>query len=252
MHQNYDQLAEAYRRNREPHPLVLGHLRNLISATGASRALEIGCGTGNYISAIAASTAATCTGVEPSHEMLRIARSNPRLPKDRRTSNHAEVIFLTGVAENLPLSDQSHDLVFSVDVIHHVQNRVRTAEELFRVLKPDGVAVVVTESEADLRNRTPQITYFPETLDVDLNRYPSLDAIETELNDAGFELMKRTSVSMQQEVSDSSPFRDKAFSSLHLIPDGAFERGLALMQNDLRRGSITGVRRYTIVAAQRP
>jgi hypothetical protein len=58
-------------------------------------------------------------------------------------------------------------------------------------------------------------------------------------------------VSMQQEVSDSSPFRAKAFSSLHLVADHYFDQGLARMQEVLRRRPISGERRYTIIASRR-
>lgn len=251
MCQNYDHLAEAYRRNRELHPQVLQYLLDLIRANATTRVLEIGCGTGNYISAIAAAKEAICAGVDPSREMLRIARSNPGSPRHRRMSDTSHVTFLHGTAEELPLPDRLQDLAFSVDVIHHVQNRKQAARELSRVLQPGGHGVIVTESEDDLRNRTPQVRYFPETLDVELRRYPTLDTIEAELAGAGFEVLARTSISVPQQVSDIAPFRDKAFSSLHLIAEDAFARGLSRLEENLKKGPIQGERRYTIVTAHR-
>jgi hypothetical protein len=57
---------------------------------------------------------------------------------------------------------------------------------------------------------------------------------------------------MPHNVTGVRPYRDKAFSSLHLISDKAFAAGLSRMENDLRQGPIRGNRRYTMVIAERP
>ncbi len=246
--QDYNELADAYGRNRKLHPLVLERLIEFGTLTAGSSVLEIGCGTGNYIRAIAVEMGAMCTGVDPSREMLRIAQGNSPTSEQSREG----VRFIKGAAEELLLLDQAFDLAFSVDVIHHVQRRDEAAREAFRVLQPGGVAVIVTESEDDIRQRMPQVTYFPETIDVELARYPALDVIERELVDAGFQVAEPISVSMPHAIDDLRAYRDKAFSSLHLIPDAAFEAGIARMERDLRQGSIQGNRRYTMVIAERP
>lgn len=247
--QDYNHLADAYGRHRRLHPYVLEALIEQGQVNEESRVLEVGCGTGNYIRAIADATGAICTGIDPSHEMLRSARSTSGLPSSRR---HAEVTFIRSSAEDIPLADRQFDLVYSVDVIHHVGDRDAAAREMARVLKPGGTAMIVTESEDDLRHRTPQVTYFPDTVDVELERYPPLTEIETELRAAGLEIGAEIAVSMPHEVSDIGPFRDKAFSSLHLITEEAFQAGLERMQDDLERGPVSGVRRYTIVVARKP
>ncbi len=246
--QDYDELADAYGHNRNLHPLVLERLIELGTLTRESSVLEIGCGTGNYIRAIAEETGAMCQGVDPSREMLRIARGEPGQPDDGRDG----VAFVEAAAERLPLPDQLFDLAFSVDVIHHVQQREEAAREAFRMLKPSGVMVIVSESEDDIVHRTPQVTYFPETIDVELHRYPTIGVIQRELADAGFIVADAISVSMPHTVDHLGPYCDKAFSSLHLIPDAAFAAGMARMERDLLRGPIRGNRRYTMVVARRP
>lgn len=249
--QDYNQLAEAYGRNRKLHPDVLATLIDRGRVDASSEVLEIGCGTANYITAIAAETGARCTGIDPSREMLRIARENPA-SQGHDDATGAAVTFHEGFAEALPLPNGQFDLGYSVDVIHHVVERNAAAREMFRVLKPGGMAMIATESEADIRNRTPQVAYFPDTIKVELGRYPALERIEAELAEAGFELDGTVPVSRPQQVVDIRPFRDKAYSSLHLISDEAFAAGLARMRDDLARGPIAGVRRYTIVAARKP
>ncbi len=251
--QDYNQLAEAYGRHRTLHPFVLQALIEQGRVNEESRVLEIGCGTGNYIRAIADATGAIGTGVDPSREMLRRARSNAGLPSTRRdAADRPDVTFIEGRAEDLPLADRQFDLVYSVDVIHHIEDRDAAAREMARVLKPGATAMVITESEDDLRHRTPQVTYFPDTIAVELKRYPPLSEIEAELRAAGLEIGAEISVSMPVEIDDIGPFRDKAFSSLHLIPEEAFRMGLERMRHDLERGPVPGVRRYTIIATQKP
>jgi ubiquinone/menaquinone biosynthesis C-methylase UbiE len=250
--QDYNRLAEAYSRHRRLHPQVLEALIEQGRVHEGSRVLEVGCGTGNYIRAIADATGAICTGVDPSREMLRRARSSTGWPKDRRdAADRPEVTFIEGRAEDLPLSDRQFDLVYSVDVIHHVEDRDAAAREAARVLKPGGTAMVVTESADDLRNRTPQVTYFPETIAVELERYPAIAEVEAGLRAAGLEIDAEVAVSMPREVTDIAPFRDRAYSSLHLIPEEAFRDGLERLGEDLEQGPVPGVNRYTIVVARK-
>lgn len=96
-------MAEAYRRHREPHPDVIEALIAKGKVHEGSHVLEVGCGTGNYLYAIAGRTGAFCTGVDPSSEMLRHARSQAGWPKDRE--ERPEVAFIHSSAEDLPLSD---------------------------------------------------------------------------------------------------------------------------------------------------
>ncbi len=54
MKTDYEALAADYAANRSIHPLVFHHLVEAIQAFPDARVLEIGCGTGNYIGALAA------------------------------------------------------------------------------------------------------------------------------------------------------------------------------------------------------
>jgi len=46
------------------------------------------------------------------------------------------------------------------------------------------------------------------------------------------------------EIADARPYRDKAFSSLHLIPEEAWRAGLERLEQALARGPIRGASRY--------
>jgi hypothetical protein len=93
----------------------------------------------------------------------------------------------------------------------------------------------------------PLAQYFPETIDVELQRYPRLEDLKGLMAHAGFDGLAVVPVEYAYNMDDIGSFRDKAFSSLHLIKPEAFERGLARLEQDLRRGPIPCVSRYVML-----
>ena len=119
--------------------------------------------------------------------------------------------------------------------------------EAFRVLAPGCQVCTVTDSEEIIRHRQPLSVYFPETVEVELVRYPRIDDLRRMMSDAGFSAIHDATVESALTTTDIGPYRDKAFSSLHLISSEAFERGIRRMEDDLRRGPIQFVSRYTLL-----
>ena len=48
-----------------------------------------------------------------------------------------------GNIENLPFPDSSFDLILCVGVVHHTPNSQKAVDEIYRVLKPDGQAMIL-------------------------------------------------------------------------------------------------------------
>ena len=71
-------------------------------------------------------------GVDMTYEMLSLSR---RLAKENRFRN---VEFRLGEIENLPIADNTADVVISNCVINLSSNKPRVYREIFRVLKPGG------------------------------------------------------------------------------------------------------------------
>jgi SAM-dependent methyltransferase len=232
-------VAAAYAQHRRVHPEVLRSLLAVVSP--ASKVLEVGCGTGNYLSAIRERVDCHCCGTDPSAEMLAQA-----------AAHSGRVQLWRGSAEALDFPAASFDLVFSVDVVHHVRGRLRFFQEAARVLRPGGRVCTVTDSEGVIRNRQPLAVYFPETVAVDLARYPTSAELRTAMSDAGFVQFVEQTVEFAGALSDIGPFRDKAYSCLRLISDDAFRRGIARMEDDMRVGPIAWVPRYCLVWGAKP
>lgn len=58
--------------------------------------------------------------------------------------------FVHGDAEKLPFEDNTFDVVYSNGVIHHTPNTQTVVEEIWRVLKPGGRAIIMVYAENSL------------------------------------------------------------------------------------------------------
>ncbi|MGI9252438.1 MAG: class I SAM-dependent methyltransferase, partial [Thermomicrobiales bacterium] len=200
-----------------------------------SRVLEVGCGSGNYSSAIRAATGATVYGIDPSREMLAAAAQDGSL------------VLSVGSAEALDFEADQFDLVYSVDVIHHVNDRPAFFAETHRVLRPGGKLCTATDSHHDITRRIPLSSHFPETIPVELERYPSIGTLSQEMMRAGFSAIFEEHAERTYELTDISGYRNKAYSSLHLIDDDAHARGLERLEQDLLAGPIEALSLYTLL-----
>jgi ubiquinone/menaquinone biosynthesis C-methylase UbiE len=237
---DYDELAVGYAAHRAHEPELLELVRRGGNVAPSSHVLEVGCGTGDYIVALQQLTGATCVGVDASAEMLGAARRQSSVVK-----------LIRGRAEALPLADQQFDLVFSVNVIHHVAARPAYFAEARRVLRPGGRLCTVTEDEAMIRARRLS-QYFPETVPIELARYPAPRLLHDEVSEAGF-----TEVVEQREqwpftVHDAEACAAKVYSCLHLISEDAFARGLAHLERDLAASPLAAEARVLLIWGKRP
>jgi ubiquinone/menaquinone biosynthesis C-methylase UbiE len=131
--------AEAYRYGQYapwmPELMEFGRHRG-------DRVLEIGGGMGTDLCQFAANGAIT-TDLDLSSGHLAKARENFRL-----RSLAAE--FCHGDAENMPFADASFDVVYSNGVIHHTPNTMAVIDDIHRVLKPGGKAIIMVYAENSL------------------------------------------------------------------------------------------------------
>jgi ubiquinone/menaquinone biosynthesis C-methylase UbiE len=230
---DYDRAAGEYVAHRRIHAGVFRQLWQQGRLRPGSRVLEMGCGTGNYASSLAGHTGCMAWGLDPSAGMLAHARAHPE-----------RVGWVLGRAERIGLVDGVFDLVFSVDVIHHVADKAALYREATRLLRPGGKVCTVTDSEEIIRRREVLSGYFPETVAVELARYPRLADLEGWMAAAGLASLAAAVVEEPYEIDSAQPFRDRTFSSLHLIAEEAWRTGLERLERDLARGPVRGMSRY--------
>ena len=233
---DYDTRAAEYARHRKIHPEVLRELIASDLFQPETRVLDVGCGTGNYAAALTVATSCRVSGIDQSQRMLEWARH--AAPWDSLAQSGAE---------SLPFADDAFDVVMSTDVIHHIHDRDAYFREAARVLRPAGHVVTVTDSHDTIPRRRPLSSHFPETISVELQRYPPVPTLLEEMARAGFIEPRLVEVSRDYDLDDIQAYRDQAFSSLHLIEEEAFRRGISRLEADLARGPIPCVSLYTMI-----
>lgn len=130
-------LYETLNRAADPDGLVMAALDQLLAGTAPDTALDIGCGTGYHLPALAA-RARVVIGVEPHPVLVQAARQ--RVAR-RRLAGRVEV--RAGLAERLPVPDEVVDLAFSHWAYFFGVGCETGLAEVDRVLRPGGLQVAV-------------------------------------------------------------------------------------------------------------
>ena len=102
------------------------------------KVLEVGTGTGRIATTLAKyAPGYEVIAVDLSKNMLCVAMENAKM---LGVENRVE--FLLGDAKTLPFHDNTFDMVFSHNMMHHVPEPGFMLREMARVLKPDGSFVL--------------------------------------------------------------------------------------------------------------
>lgn len=139
----YDLLVWLLTRGRER--VLREKLVDLAHLTPGEAVLDVGCGTGSLAMVASRTVGPTgmVYGIDPSPAMIARARS-------KAIKAGTNVRFETGVAEALPFSAATFEVVFSTLMLHHLPRPVRQqfVREMRRVLKPTGRVLIVDFADA--------------------------------------------------------------------------------------------------------
>jgi len=117
---------EDWNHNAYYHEYLLGHVPER-----CRRALEIGCGAGQFSRKLAA-RAERVLALDLSPQMVRLARERSRL--------HPNVEFVNADAETFPLPENQFDCVATLTTLHHLSAESMLGK-IRKALKPGGVFV---------------------------------------------------------------------------------------------------------------
>ena len=98
--------------------------------------LDLGCGFGEHCKLFVDLGAEKVVGIDISEKMLEIAQ---------KENNHPRITYLQMPMENLIQLDEEFDIVVSSLALHYVEDFQEVVENVYRLLKKDGVFIFSQE-----------------------------------------------------------------------------------------------------------
>jgi len=186
------------------------------------RTLDVGCGTGTFAVALA-ERGGKIWGVDASPAMLAEA-----------SAKKSRARFKEGNAEALPFKDGWFERVVMRLSLQHV-DRPRALAEAFRVLVPGGRIVIASFDPKHFSSHWLS-GLFPSLAEIDGARFPDAHTLEGELRGAGFVEPAFERLPQAGRVSRAEALeriRGRYITTLRLIDEAEFERGLAAAEAEL-------------------
>lgn len=109
------------------------HLRTLNIDPAKADVLDVACGTGRSTRGLRHDGLLKAIGVDPDPDMLKSARAH-----------NDDILYYEAPASRLPFPDESFDVVTIYSAFNYFGNDAASMNEIRRVLRPDGVCMVIT------------------------------------------------------------------------------------------------------------
>jgi SAM-dependent methyltransferase len=165
------------------------------------------------------------------------------------------VAFRSGDAENLPFDDASFDGVVTRLAIHHFANPQRALDQMFRVLRPGGTAVIVdvvsseNDSESKLHNAIERLR------DPSHVRMLPASQLDDGISRAGFGIAERATWDMDRELEEwlaivDDPVRVEPIRTvIRTLAEAGRTAGIGL---SFKNGLVVFFHRWRLVKAMKP
>jgi SAM-dependent methyltransferase len=205
------------------------------------RVLDVGCGTGALASALSDRAQARVWAVEPSAEMLAVARA--RAPRG--------VGLKQADAEDLPFKDGWFERVVMSLVVHLVDRR-RALAEAHRVLAPEGRLVIATFDHAHF-DAWWAARLFPSIAEIDRMRFPTRAQLAEELREAGFVEAREIALPDEERIPRAEALRrlhGRHISTFSLLPPDEVRVGIERAERELPDPVVVRLEQLIVVATR--
>jgi ubiquinone/menaquinone biosynthesis C-methylase UbiE len=231
----YDSIGIDYNQHRTAEPCFVRELVRLLRLPRGATVADIGAGTGNYSSAMAAQ-GYRILAIEPSERMRSQATPNP------------DVQWHAGTAEDVPLPDGSVDGVMCTLAMHHFKSIERMGAELRRIC-PSGPIVFLT-IDPRLGEAFWFADYFPAIHARLLTSFPPIERVCAELAKASARMPEISPCALPGDAVDITmhsgwnrpeiyldPGYRQNMSGFALSSNDDIAPGLAALHEDLESGA---------------
>ena len=222
---NYDNIALHYDRHRRGGGPYLDGIVEQLDIVQRQRVLEFGAGTGNNTRAL--------QEVRPNIRLTALEPSAGMLAKGVLKASKAH--WIRAHAQQLPFAEDSFDFIFSVYVLHHIENLCALFKECARVLQ-NGTVACVTASHDFIRQH-PMNQYFPSFAEVDLARFQSVEVIQEAMHASGFRKIGATPQTAPPQPIDAAyvqKIEEKFISTYDLLPEDEFRDGVTRLRAEVQ------------------
>ncbi|NKB37097.1 MAG: methyltransferase domain-containing protein [Gammaproteobacteria bacterium] len=205
------------RISNDDYPLIKSEreVYNRVLPMDGKNILELGCGKADFTFAIAKDGRG--------RNIIAMEVDRLQLDKNLELPERDNVSFRYGGAENIPLDDNSQDIVLMFKSLHHVpENKMYAAmNEIQRVLKTNGLLYVSEPVFSGDINEVLRLFH-----DEEIVRQSAFNAIRQSIEDDRFILEEEIFFCIHIEFGDFSDFADKAINvshTNHQLPDDVLE-----------------------------
>lgn len=219
-----------------------------LGEAGHGNLLDVACGPGVVTAAIAP-RAASVVAFDATEQMLDKARA--RCAK----AGLVNVAFRSGNAESLPFGDARFDGVVTRLAIHHFADPQRAIGEMFRVLRPGGVAVIVDVVSSESPDESRLQNAIERLRDPSHVRMLPASELDAGVTRAGFRDLAPTTWDRQREFEEwmdivADPARAEPIRTVvrTLAEDGR-TAGMGLAIHD---GRVEFFHRWRLLRARKP
>jgi SAM-dependent methyltransferase len=221
---NYDTHGQKYSGQRKTDPRIAAYIHNELG--DSKTVLNIGAGAGSY-----EPEDKYVIAVEPSIAMRTQRIANGKIPA------------INAKADSLPFDNKSFDASMAMVTVHHWPDLEKGIDEIRRVTRNK---IVVMSFDPDALDDFWNVNYFPELIEIERKRYPSIDRLQKALG-GNSEIIKipipLDCVDGFQEAYYGRPeaFLEKevrmAQSAWGFLPPELEEKYLHNLRNDLQSGA---------------